>query len=133
MENICHRFECEVAFSDTDASGWVHFTRILIYAEKAEHDYLRKIGIGVFARDTGGWPRVRVSCDYKCPLLFQDSIEVRLALGKVGVCSVTWEFEIAKADGQIAAIGQMVAVNVNCAGKAEKFSEAVRMILEGGK
>ncbi len=133
MENICHRYECEVAFSDTDASGWVHFTKILNYAEQAEHGYLRKLGIPVFRPDKGGWPRVKVRCDYKLPLTFQDKIEVRLALRKVGETSITWKFEIAKANGQIAAIGEMVTVKVNETGEAETISVTESKLLEGGE
>lgn len=133
MKGICHRYPREVAFSETDASGWVHFTKILSYAEEAEHDYLRDRGIKVFDGNQGGWPRVRVACDYRMPLRFQDRIEVRLTLGKIGVSSVEWKFEIAKADGEVAASGEMVAVNVNAAGKAEPISPFERQLLEGGE
>ncbi len=131
VENICHRYECEVAFSDTDASGWVHFTKILIYAEKAEHDFLRKCDIPVFDPALGGWPRVKVSCEYRAPLRFQDRIEVMLALAKIGVTSVAWKFEIAKMDGTIAASGEMVTVKVNASGEPQPISEGERKLLEG--
>ena len=60
MENTCHRHQCEVAFADTDASGWVRFSKILIYAEKAEHEFMRLRGLDVFNRATGGWPRFKI-------------------------------------------------------------------------
>lgn len=133
MKGVCHRYPREVAFSETDASGWVHFAKILTYAEEAEHDYLRRCGIRVFDREQGGWPRVRVACDYRLPLRFQDRIEVRLTLGKIGNSSVEWKFEIANADGGVAASGEMVAVNVDSSGKPEPLSALERQLLEGGE
>ena len=76
METPVHRHACEVAFGDTDASGWMHFPNVFRYVEAAEHDFLRKRGILVFDRSQGGWPRVKVSCDYKRPLHGGDRVEV---------------------------------------------------------
>lgn len=131
MKRISHRYPREVAFSDTDASGWVHFTKLLGYAEEAEHDYLRLSGIPVFDHTKGGWPRVRIACDYRLPLRFQDRIEVRLMLARIGVSSVEWKFEIAKSEGEIVAEGEMVTVKVNATGKAEAISAAEKKLLEG--
>jgi acyl-CoA thioester hydrolase len=131
VNGICHRYPREVAFSDTDASGWVHFTKLLGYAEEAEHGYLRECGIPVFDKASGGWPRVRIACDYRLPLRFQDRIEVRLMLGKIGGSSVEWKFEIANAGGDIVAEGEMVTVKVNAIGKAEPISAAEKKLLEG--
>ena len=38
MESPLHRYMCEVAFGDTDASGWMHFPNVFRYAEAAEHE-----------------------------------------------------------------------------------------------
>ncbi|MGJ8643897.1 MAG: acyl-CoA thioesterase [Luteolibacter sp.] len=130
MENIRHRYECEVAFADTDASGWVHFSKILQYPERAEHDFLEKSGLVVFDRSQGGWPRVRVVCDYARPLTFQDKITVELAVGRVGSGSVTWLFQILKDDGKVAASGEMVTAKVNNQGKPAKLEDAERAVLE---
>ncbi len=131
MENIRHRFSSEVAFSDTDASGWVHFSKILTYAERAEHDLLASSGIAVFDRSKGGWPRVKVSCDYKRPLEFQDQIEVHLALDHIGGTSLCWKFEILKNGGELAARGEMVTVKADHTGAVAPLSDEERKILEG--
>jgi acyl-CoA thioester hydrolase len=131
LENIRHRYECEVAFADTDASGWVHFSKILQYPERAEHDFLEHAGLVVFDRSQGGWPRVRVVCDYARPLTFQDNITVELAVGKVGSGSVTWFFQILKDDGKVAASGEMVTAKVNNQGQPARLEEKERAVLEG--
>jgi len=131
LENIRHRYSCEVAFPDTDASGWVHFSKILTYAERAEHDFLATSGISVFNRGKGGWPRVKISCEYRRPLEFQDKIEVLLALEHIGGTSLCWKFEILKNGGELAARGEMVTVKVDHNGAVAPLSDEERKILEG--
>jgi len=130
LKNIRHRYSCEVAFSDTDASGWVHFSKILTYAERAEHDFLASSGISVFNRGKGGWPRVKISCEYKKPLEYADQMEVVLGLDHVGGTSLCWNFEILKNGGELAARGEMVTVKVDHAGKVTPLSTEERNILE---
>jgi len=130
LENVCHRYSCEVAFADTDASGWVHFSKVLCYVERAEHDLLELSGISIFQPAQGGWPRVKVSCEYSSPLNFQDKIEVRLSISRLGRSSVNWRFGIFKDDGTLAAEGEMVTVKVGSEGVAMPFSDAERGKLE---
>lgn len=123
MENPRHRQTLEVAFGDTDASGWVHFPNVFRYVETAEHTYLRSLGIVVFDRNEGGWPRVNVSCDFKKPLMTGDRIEVLLAVSRVGGASVTWEFEVLDKNGKIAALGSMTTVRVGNDGRPQILSD----------
>lgn len=113
---------CEVAFGDTDASGWVHFPNIFRFVEAAEHEFLRSRGILVFDRAQGGWPRANVSCDFKRPLLANQRIEVQLAVYKAGTTSITWNFEVHNDAGEIAAAGSMTNVRVNETGKPTAIS-----------
>lgn len=131
MDNPRHRQTLEVAFGDTDASGWVHFPNIFKYAELAEHAFLRSLGIVVFDRNKGGWPRVKASGDFKKPLLTGDRIEVLLNVSRVGGASVTWDFEILGNDGQLAAFGSMTTVRVGNDGRPKTLSVDERAKLEG--
>ncbi len=131
MENPIHRHPVEVAFGDTDASGWMHFTNVFKYAEAAEHAFLRSRGVLVFDRTRGGWPRVKVGCDFKRPLLGGDRVELLLAIASLGTSSVTWDFEIVNALGEIAASGSMTTVRVDHQGKPQILSEAERAALMG--
>lgn len=130
MEAPLHRHACEVAFADTDASGWMHFPNIFRYFEEAEHAFLRQNGLLVFTRDQGGWPRVKVSCDYKRPLLTGDRIEVLLGISRIGNSSVTWDFEVLTSSGETAAFGSVTTVRVNREGKPQPLSDAERAVLE---
>lgn len=120
-----------VAFSETDASGRVHFTSILKWAEDAEHEFLRAKGLPVLTKN-GGWPRVNVSCDYQRPLAFGEVVSVEIELEKIGRSSLTWSFEVLTQDGESAAKGQMTTVWIENDQKAEIDAET-RALLQGGQ
>lgn len=126
MENPVHRQAGEIAFGDTDASGWMHFPNIFKYVEEAEHAFLRSRDIVVFDRVSGGWPRVKVACDYKRPLRCGDSFEVLLGISRIGGSSVIWEFEVANAAGQTAAFGSMTNVRVDHEGRPKSITDDER-------
>jgi acyl-CoA thioester hydrolase len=132
MEAPLHRHACEVAFGDTDASGWLHFPNIFRYVEAAEHALLKSREILVFERTQGGWPRVKVSCDYKRPLRFGARIEVQLAIARISASSVTWSFEILTSAGETAAFGSMTTVRVDHEAHPQLISAAERAALERG-
>ena len=132
MENPVHRQVGEIAFGDTDASGWMHFPNIFKYVEAAEHAFLRSLGILVFDRAQGGWPRVKVSCDYKRPFKCADRFEVLLSISRIGTSSVTWDFEVLNTAGDTAAFGTMTNVRVDHEGKPKLISEEEREKLERG-
>ena len=129
MENPVHRQAGEIAFGETDASGWMHFPNIFKYVEAAEHAFLRARGVLVFDRAEGGWPRVKVSCDYKRPFKCGEPFEVLLAISKIGASSVSWDFEVLNAAGEIAAFGSMTNVRVDHEGRPKLISELERAAL----
>lgn len=129
MENLVHQQAGEIAFGDTDASGWMHFPNVFKYIEAAEHSFLRSRGILVFSREKGGWPRVKVSCDYKRPLQCGDKIETLLGISRVGASSITWDFQVKNAAGEIAAFGSMTTVRVDHLGRPSVISESDRQQL----
>jgi acyl-CoA thioester hydrolase len=130
MDAPFHRHPCEVAFGDTDASGWMHFPNIFRYFEEAEHAFLKSRGILVFDRALGGWPRVNVTCDYKRPLVTGDHIEVLLGIARLGASSVTWQFEVLDPCGETAATGSVTTVRVNHEGRPQLISIEERQALE---
>jgi acyl-CoA thioester hydrolase len=129
MENPLHRQTGEIAFGDTDASGWMHFPNIFKYVEVAEHAFLRSRGILVFDREEGGWPRIKVSCEYKRPFRCGDNYEVLLAISGIGGASLSWNFEMVNAAGEIAAFGIMVNVRVDQNGRPKMISASERASL----
>lgn len=129
MENPVHRQVGEIAFGDTDASGWMHFPNVFKYVEAAEHVFLRSRGVLVFDREQGGWPRVKVACDFKRPFQCGDKFEVLLEILRIGASSVMWNFEILNASGDVAAFGSMTNVRVDCEGRPQIISDGERAAL----
>jgi acyl-CoA thioester hydrolase len=132
IENPVHRQAGVIAFGETDASGWMHFPNVFKYVEAAEHECLRSRGLVVFDRNEGGWPRVKVSCEYKRPFLAGDRFEVLLGISTIGASSITWDFQVRNAAGEIAAFGSMTNVRVDHQGKPALISPDERQKLDMG-
>jgi len=124
------RQAAEIAFADTDASGWMHFPNIFRHIERAEHAFLRSLGVMVFDRGKGGWPRARVECDYKRPLQTGDAITVELTITRLGAASITWKFEVRDATGEVAAFGNMTTVRVGDEGRPCEIPQKERDALD---
>jgi acyl-CoA thioesterase FadM len=95
-----------------------------------EHEWLRELGLPVLdAR--GGWPRVRVECDFRAPLAAGDEVEVFVGVEDVGGSSVVWRFGIFSPDGGTAAEGRMTTVWVGADGKPAPIPPEWRKRLTG--
>src|SRR5580704_5232512 len=105
MPNFTHRLR--VAFPDTDTSGRIHFTAMLRYFEAAEIEFLRSLGFSYGMSPGLGFPRVRVECDYRSAVVFDDEVDVEVSVKRVGTSSYTLEFAAMK-DGTLAANGSIV-------------------------
>lgn len=94
-----------VEFRDTDAAGIVHFSNFFLYMEQAEHAFLRSLGLGVVCEIEGkhySWPRVNTACSYKNSIRFEDVIEIRLRVQRIGEKSVTYQHQFFRDDVFIA-------------------------------
>jgi acyl-CoA thioester hydrolase len=105
-----------VEFADTDMAGIVHFSNFFRYMEKAEHEFLRSLGLSVHD-DEGdnlvSWPRVKATCDYRAPLTFEDEFDVHLLVREKRSKSVTYEFRFRKRGGaESVAVGSITVVCV---------------------
>lgn len=99
-----------VEFADTDMAGIIHFANYFCYMEQAEHDFLRSIGLTVFAEYDGDhvtWPRVHAQCDFVQPVRFEDVLDVRLSVARKGTKSLTYDIRFSK-DGAEVARGTLV-------------------------
>lgn len=83
-------------FSETDAAGIIHFSRIACYVEEAEHAFLHQAGFPLDLRLTGGyhWPRVNFNASYFAPVYPFFPLQVDLNVKILGRCSVTWQWAV---------------------------------------
>ena len=99
----------QIEFSDTDMAGIAHFSRFFVFMETAEHEFLRSLGTSVATKWQGnkiGWPRLSASCEYLNPVIYEDVLDIHLAILRKGRTSMTYQFLFTK-DGVEIARGQM--------------------------
>ncbi len=119
--------ETRVAWVDTDAGGRIHFTAAFRWAEAAETELMRRLG--VLGPEWGDFPRRKVEAEYLRVLRFDDEIEIRLRVEKVGRTSVTYAWTIAK-DGEPHVKGRHTVVHVDAGGHPEPLADALRVALD---
>ena len=106
-----------VEFADTDMAGIVHFSNFFRYMERAEHEFLRSLGLSVHAvngDDLVSWPRVNAECKFRAPLTFEDEMDVHLLVREKRAKSVTYEFRFYKqGDENLVAVGSITVVCVS--------------------
>jgi YbgC/YbaW family acyl-CoA thioester hydrolase len=109
-----------VEFAETDMAGIMHFSNYFYWMEACETAFYRSLGLPLISFVPGevvGWPRVKVNCQYRAPLRFNDAAEVRLFVGKIGAKSLSYVFQFRK-EAQLVAQGEVTVVCVSADPKA---------------
>lgn len=107
-----------IEFAETDMAGIVHFANFFRMMEAVEHAFFRSLGLSVSMQHDGmhiGWPRVAVSCEFFGPVKFEDELELKLRIVRVGEKSLNYEVEFIL-KGRRVALGK--ATSVCCAMEA---------------
>jgi YbgC/YbaW family acyl-CoA thioester hydrolase len=126
---MTHTERMRVNWVDTDASGLIHYTAALRYFEVAEHALMRKLfgsGQGLPPERTFMLPRVHVEADYKAALRYPDEFECGARVQALGRSSVTFGFEVRRADGVLCIVGRIVAVSVDLTGRTIPLPDHMR-------
>jgi YbgC/YbaW family acyl-CoA thioester hydrolase len=91
----------EVEWHHTDMAGIAHFSNFFHFMEAAEHAFFRSLGLSIHTTDPEplGWPRVHAECDFRFPLHFEDSVEVRLLVKEKRRKSLVYSFLFRKLNG----------------------------------
>jgi acyl-CoA thioester hydrolase len=106
-----------VEFFETDMAGIVHFANFYRWMEETEHEYFRSLGLSIMLPiEDGrylGWPRVSAQCSFERPARYDDLLEARLEVERIGVKSLTFVVEFFNA-GQRIAHGRMKTACCRC-------------------
>lgn len=116
-----------VEFADTDAAGIVHYSVLIRYMESAEHALLRHLGLtiaptanraqtilpaaapsGEPALASFAWPRVKVECDFRSPAYFEDQLDVRIGVQRIGRGSIQYAAAVVGEQQQLICTGRTV-------------------------
>ncbi|MBL9216762.1 MAG: acyl-CoA thioesterase [Opitutaceae bacterium] len=128
----------QVEFHETDMAGIMHFANFFRWMEVCETAFYRSLDLPLISFVPGqivGWPRVSATCEYRSPLRFNDTVEVRLLVKRVSMRSVTYAFQFRHGD-ILSAVGEITAVCVAADPKsktgmvAQPIPESVRAKLQ---
>ena len=71
------------------------------FMEAAETAFFRSLGVSIHPSGSDlGWPRVHAECDFKHPLRFEDTVEVRLLVREKREKSLVYTFIFRKLNQQ---------------------------------
>ena len=116
-----------VQWIDTDAAGIWHHSTVARWAEEAEAELHRQVGI--IDQTFGATPRVVVEFEFRSPLRFDDVVDVTITVAKLGRSSITYLIEVRKGE-TVAASGRMVAVFIDReSGRKRPWPEQIRRAL----
>ncbi len=116
-----------VQWMDTDAAGTWHHSTAVRWAEEAEAELHRQLGI--IDQTFGATPRVIVEFEFRSPLAFEDVVDVTITVAKLGQSSITYLIEVRKGEN-LAASGRTVAVFIDReSGLKRTWPDEIRLAL----
>jgi acyl-CoA thioester hydrolase len=120
-----------VQWMDTDAAGIWHHSVVIRWAEEAEAELHRRLGI--IDETFGATPRVRTEFEFGVPLRFDEVVDITLTVGELGTTSITYDIDVSTASGQVAN-GRMVAVLIDRGtGEKRSWPDELRQVLSTAK
>jgi acyl-CoA thioester hydrolase len=118
-----------VQWIDTDAAGIWHHSLATRWAEEAEAELHRELGI--IDETFGATPRVRTEFDFSDSLRFDDEVDITLTVADLGDTSVTYDIEVTF-DSTVVVRGRMIAVLIDRdSGKKRSWPDHLRVALAG--
>lgn len=118
-----------VQWMDTDAAGIWHHSVVLRWAEEAEAELHRDLGIVDVT--FGATPRARTEFEFPSSVRFDDVVDITLAVSHVGTTSMTYDIDVRTGSTPVAA-GHMVVVFIDRAtGVKKPWPKPVRAALTG--
>ena len=121
-----HTERTRVRWVDTDAGGRIHFTAAFRWAEAAETELYRSLGLGDDRK--GDYPRRHVEADYRRVLVFDDEVAVTIRVDHVGRTSVRFAWEVVHG-GEVAVTGGHTIVRVDENGHPAPIDDRTRSLL----
>ena len=94
----------KVRFGDCDPAGLVYYPVIFHYCHVAMEEFIAsRCGISyakLMSDERIGFPTVNVQAEFVAPLVYGDEAEVEVAVSRVGRSSVTFEYNVRRANDQ---------------------------------
>lgn len=132
---MAFRTTIPVRFGDVDHAGIVYYPRFYIYFHEAFEDLFNEAGhsyVQLLDRDRIGFPTVHVETDFKAPLRYGDSLDVELAVLRLGERSATMRYTgYRHRDGQLCVICEITMACIDLdAFKARAIPPDIRALFQ---
>lgn len=115
-----------VEWSETDASGWIHFTAPQKWAENAEHQLCRSLDPSI---SVGAFPRKEIHSTFQRPLRAGQDYRVDIRPERIGLTSITYIWTVVSED-RVCVEGGHTVVHLGLDGRPAALPEALRTGLE---
>lgn len=122
-----------VEFAETDMAGIMHFSNYFRWMESCETAFIRSLGLPLssFAPPNSvGWPRVSAKCDFRAPLRFGETVEVRLYVKEIRTRAIVFVYQFrklvkGKLEPDVIARGELTIVCVSTDAKGKMVATAI--------
>ena len=132
MEGFRHVMPITVRFRDIDAMGHVNNAVFFTYLEAARVEYAHSVILRTRSPrlTETGLILAKISCEFKKPIFYGQSVEVGTRVAAMRNSSFTVEQRI-EADGRLAALAQAVVVRCDYqAGKSVRIPDEFRALVD---
>ena len=136
IEGDTHVLPVRVYFEDTDFSGVVYHGAYIRFMERGRSDFLRRLGVGHVALDSGehGEPLAfavrRIAADFLKPARIDDVLEVETRSGELRGARIILSQTVKRGDEALVT-AEVTVVMINGEGRARRLPDAVRAVLLG--
>lgn len=120
-------------YYETDQMGIIHHSNYFRWFEEARVDFLEKMGYGYHRLESEGIisPVLKISCEYKGMIRFNDSVEVNIKLLEAGAYRFRIAYEIVDClDGKLRAMGESSHCYLNKEGQPISIKKVNRDFYE---
>jgi acyl-CoA thioester hydrolase len=133
MENI---IQVRVRYKETDQAGRVYHANYFVWLDMGRTEFLRALGFPYNEMENKGFylAVTEASCNYIKSPNFDDIVNIKTILGKVGKASIDFTYEITSRDNNVfyaTAYTKLACLDEN--GKPIKLPEEVlsKLVLDG--
>jgi acyl-CoA thioester hydrolase len=123
-----------VRYPETDRMGLAHHTHYLVWFELGRTELMRRAGVPYGElEDSSGlfFPVVELGARFLQPAVYDEELEIRTVLSRVGGATVRFDYELFRSDrtGPLA-VGHTVHAAVDREGRPRRIPSEVRQRLE---
>lgn len=125
-----HVHQLVVRWGDMDAMGHINNACYFTYFEQTRGAWMQEAGLQI-ATDKVGWVVARNACDYKQPVTYPATLEIRLFTGAPGAASLPTFYEVRETDSDVlCARGEATLVLVSReTGRPTRLPDTLRELL----